>query len=106
MLRTLSDQLHFVRAVQAVDTAGVEPLRALRDETARAERERADDTLKACEEAMEKEEVVGKYHKRIRRREDLPVEKDHEETEDWRAVDLAQRKVGKFFVVDKGKRKD
>ncbi|RYC53837.1 hypothetical protein CHU98_g12375, partial [Xylaria longipes] len=39
MLSTLSSQLHFVRAIQGVDTAGVSPLRVIRDETAAGLRE-------------------------------------------------------------------
>lgn len=62
--------------------------------------------MRACEEALEREEVVGKYHKRIRRRKDVVVEKDEECAVDWKPVDAASRKVGKFFVVDKGKKVD
>ncbi|KAK8078152.1 hypothetical protein PG996_004322 [Apiospora saccharicola] len=35
LLTTLRTQLHFVRSIQGVDTAGVAPLAAIRDETAR-----------------------------------------------------------------------
>lgn len=36
MLRTLQSQLHFVRALQSVDTTGVPPLSAIREETPEA----------------------------------------------------------------------
>jgi hypothetical protein len=102
MLRTLADQLYFVRAVQAVNMTGVEPLRALRDETAEAEREGEERILKGCLEAEGKEEVVGKFYKRLRRRKE-EVERDDETMEDWRPLEAAERRVGKYFVVDKGK---
>ncbi len=40
MLRHLRQQVHFVKEIQKVDTRGVEPLVAIRDETAEARRER------------------------------------------------------------------
>ncbi|KIW41294.1 aspartyl/glutamyl-tRNA(Asn/Gln) amidotransferase, C subunit [Exophiala oligosperma] len=40
MLDTLRQQVHFVKEIQKVDTTGVEPLVALRDETAEARSER------------------------------------------------------------------
>jgi len=103
MLRTLSDQLHFVRAVQAVDTEGVEPLRSLRDETKEAQMELEEETMARYRDAIEKEEVVGKHYKRVRRRKIVLHEKDSETMEDWKPVDMAERKFGKYFVVEKGK---
>ena len=58
MMQTLASQLHFVREIQKVDTTGVEPLRAIRDETAEAARE-AEITIESLNEAFEKEEVLG-----------------------------------------------
>jgi glutamyl-tRNA amidotransferase complex subunit Gta3 len=104
MLRTLADQLYFVRAVQAVDTTGVEPLRALRDETKEAEQEGEERIERGCNEALAKEEIVGKFYKRIRRKAGEVGERDVETMEDeWRPLDAAERRVGKYFVVDKGK---
>jgi hypothetical protein len=99
MLKTLSSQLHFVREIQQVDTQGVPPLRALRDETIAAEKEReiSMDTLK---EALAREEVIGKHHKRIRRKTNPVGAKD---AEDWDVLGYAERKSGKYFVVDSGK---
>ncbi|KAI1494475.1 hypothetical protein F5X96DRAFT_562710 [Biscogniauxia mediterranea] len=55
----LTRQLSFVGAVRGVDTRGVEPLRAIRDETARGRRE--DQTLGVAQlaAALAAEEVVG-----------------------------------------------
>jgi Asp-tRNA(Asn)/Glu-tRNA(Gln) amidotransferase C subunit len=97
MLATLSSQLHFVRQIQEVDTAGIEPLRSLRDETVEGESE-AELGLDALREALGKEEVRGKFHKRIRRRagEDQSGEK-------WDVLGSATKKVGRYFVVEGGK---
>ncbi|KAK3713689.1 hypothetical protein LTR37_008383 [Vermiconidia calcicola] len=95
MLSTLSSQLHFVKEIQKVDTAGIEPLRSLRDETAQGEKE-------AELDALAQEEVRGKHHKRIRRRRDRAVAKQEE---DWDVLGTAQRKVGRYFVVEGGKDK-
>lgn len=99
MLKTLRSQLHFVRAIQEVDTKGVPPLRALRDETHAAEEEDkiSLDSIKA---ALEQEEVRGKHYKRIQRREG-PI--DTAGAEDWDVLGYAERKSGKYFVVESGK---
>lgn len=105
MLDTLSSQLHFVRAVQQVDTTGVEPLRALRDETAGGERENTYN-MESMRDALEGEEVVGKHHKRIRRK---PLQQDDDKTieaESWNVLGHAQRTVGKFFVVEGAPRQE
>lgn len=67
MLRQLASQLHFVRHVQTVDTAGVEPLRRLRDESAAADAD-AEITLGTVGDALRSEQLVGRFHPRIRRR--------------------------------------
>ncbi|KAI7164147.1 hypothetical protein KC349_g932 [Hortaea werneckii] len=95
MLSTLSSQLHFVKDIQAVDTIGVEPLRSLRDETAHGEAQ-AELGVEALKEALEKENVRGKYHKRIRRNRDAADRK----TRDWDPLATAHKKVGRFFVVE------
>ena len=98
MLSTLSSQLHFVKEIQKVDTTGVEPLQSLRDETAAGEQE-AELGLEAMKEAFALEEVRGKHHKRIRRRNAGRVEKEDE----WDVLGTAEKKVSRFFVVDGGK---
>ncbi|EME48771.1 hypothetical protein DOTSEDRAFT_67722 [Dothistroma septosporum NZE10] len=99
MLSTLSSQLHFVRDIQQVDTTAIEPLLSPRDETARGEKD-AELGMEALKEALAGEEVRGKHHKRIRRRQDLVVE-DREGK--WDVVGSASKKVGRYFVVEGGK---
>lgn len=96
MLDKLTAQLHFVGEIQRVDTTGVKPLRALRDETAAAEEEQtiALDTLKV---ALANEVVIGKHYPRIQRKTD-PV--DAREVEEWDVMGSAERKAGRFFVVE------
>lgn len=96
MLQTLASQLHFVRAIQAVDTSGIEPLRSLRDE-----REAAVVGLEEMKGALEGEEKVGKFHRRVRRKA-----RDDEGRQDGEGNVLGQagRKTGRYFVVEGGKK--
>ncbi|KAF2865322.1 hypothetical protein BDV95DRAFT_460513, partial [Massariosphaeria phaeospora] len=96
MLDTLSAQLHFVGEIQQVDTTGVEPLRAIRDETRAAEKEHKI-TMETLTEAFAQEKVVGKHHKRIQRNTDSV---DATDVENWAVLGSAERKAGKFFVVE------
>ncbi|EMD95980.1 hypothetical protein COCC4DRAFT_35727 [Bipolaris maydis ATCC 48331] len=96
MLDTLAAQLHFVGKIQEVDTTGVKPLRAIRDETAAAEEEQKI-TLETLKDALAKEKVVGRHHKRIQR-DTTPV--DAKDVEDWDVLGSAERKSGKYFVVE------
>ncbi|EON64561.1 hypothetical protein W97_03794 [Coniosporium apollinis CBS 100218] len=99
MLKTLSSQLHFVKEIQRVDTAGVAPLRAIRDETAAAEKE-IEINMASMADALAQEEVLGKHHKRIRRKEKALV--NMKGAEDWDVLGYAQCRSGKYFVVDSG----
>ncbi|PSS00522.1 hypothetical protein BD289DRAFT_450298 [Coniella lustricola] len=65
MLETLHTQLHFVRAIQAVDTSGVAPLRAIRDETCAGQEENTI-TLDTLRGVLGQEEAMG-FRKRPRR---------------------------------------
>lgn len=96
MLDTLSAQLHFVSEIQQVNTSGVTPLRALRDETLAAEKEQTI-KLETMQEALGKEKLVGKHYKRIQR-DTTPV--DAKDVEDWNVLGSAKRKAGKYFVVE------
>lgn len=58
MLDTLRQQVHFVKEIQKVDTTGVEPLVALRDETAEARSERQF-TRESLREFLDLEEKRG-----------------------------------------------
>lgn len=100
MLATLSSQLHFVKEIQKIDTTGVEPLRSLRDETAEGERS-AELGMEALREALEKEEVRGKFHKRIRRKRERGAVKREDE---WDVLGTTGKRTGKFFVVEGGKK--
>jgi Asp-tRNA(Asn)/Glu-tRNA(Gln) amidotransferase C subunit len=96
MLDTLAAQLHFVGKIQEVDTTGVEPLRAIRDETTAAEEEQTI-TVATLKDAFEKEKIIGTHHKRIQR-ETTPV--DAKDAEDWDVLGSAERKAGKYFTVE------
>ncbi|KND94200.1 hypothetical protein TOPH_01073 [Tolypocladium ophioglossoides CBS 100239] len=100
MIATLQNQLQFVRAVQRVDTAGVEPLSAVRDETDEAVRENTVG-LEDLRGALDKEARVGHY-KRPRR---VKVKVDAE-AEEWDALSTASRKAGKYFVVESGSKEN
>ncbi|KAH3945391.1 hypothetical protein HBH70_054410 [Parastagonospora nodorum] len=96
MLDTLAAQLHFVGKIQEVDTTGVEPLRAMRDETIAAEEEHKI-TVATLQEALDKEKVIGTHYKRIQR-DASPV--DAKDAEDWDVLGSAERKAGKYFVAE------
>ena len=98
MLATLESQLHFVKEIQKVDTTGVEPFSSLRDETEAGEQE-AELDLAAMKDALAQEEVRGNFHRRIRRVRDGKAR----QKPDWDVLGGAERKVGKFFVVEGGK---
>ena len=94
-----------MRAIQEVDTEGVEPLKAVRDETKNAERE-SEITLESLRAEFEKEEVVGKRG-RIRKKEGMEAETGKRErgvgVEGWDLLRQAPKKMGRFVVVETGK---
>ncbi|KAK8247523.1 DUF726 domain protein [Phyllosticta capitalensis] len=102
MLATLRSQLHFVRAIQEIDTEGVSPLRAIRDETTPAEKESEIGLHSgAIKEALAQEEVKGEHYKRVitkERKEDDVTKR----AEDWDVLGYAEKKAGKYFVVENG----
>lgn len=100
MLKTLETQLHFVREIQRVDTADVEPLVSIRDETPTAIEENTI-TLADLQDDLDAEEQVGKYGRVRRVPRDDPVAK---KAEDWDLFGMAEGKtMGKYFVVRKQK---
>ena len=101
MISDLQSQLKFVRAIQEVDTEGVEPLQSIRDETKDAEREN-EITVATLQKEFDKEEVVGKRG-RIRRRPNVPDAARDEQATNWDPVSQAPRKLGRFIVVDTAK---
>jgi len=96
MLDTLADQLHFVNKIQEIDTTGVTPLRAIRPEGKAARMHRMIG-LEQVKDALNSEKVIGQYHKRIQR-DTTP--KDAKDVEDWDVLGSAERKSGKYFVVE------
>ncbi|KAK7920341.1 hypothetical protein PG985_008363 [Apiospora marii] len=107
LLTTLRTQLHFVRSIQGVDTAGVAPLAAIRDETARGRREQTIG-LEALKEALANEDVVGHSRRPRRRRveqdqQQMKKEGQRNEAEDWDALAGASETAGRYFVVRSGK---
>ena len=114
MLKTLRSQLHFVREIQSVDTTGVTPLSAIREETeeARAEMMIGLDTLK---EALGQEEIRGRM-KRPRRWVDDEHGYDSSQRVvtsvtsvtsvksdggvEWKPLDGAPKTYGRYFVVE------
>ena len=117
-MRDLEAQLAFVRAVRDVDTAGVEPLRAVRDETAAGARKRRVG-LDALRPALAHEDVVG-HARRPRRRggrrlllqqggEGAGAADGHghddariKGVEDWDVLAAASETAGPYFVVRSG----
>jgi len=98
MLKTLQSQLHFVKEIQSVDTTGVEPLQAIRDETEEGIKE-ATIGLDDLREAFADEEIKGR-NRRPRRKRDTTRKQNENETQDWDALGTAKRTVAKFFVVN------
>jgi hypothetical protein len=96
MLDTLAAQLHFVGKIQEVDTTGIEPLRAIRDETTVAEKEHTI-TVATLQDALDREKLIGTHYKRIQR-DTTPV--DATDAEDWNVLGSAERKAGKYFIVE------
>lgn len=83
--------------MQRVDTTGVEPLRALRDETEAAQKQN-EVGLEDLKEALEREVLVGHYQRP--RRVKQAVE---DEAENWDALSTARKTAGRYFVVKSGK---
>ena len=101
MISTLQSQLQFVRAVQQVDTSGVEPLRAIQDETVDGMRENTIG-LAGMKELLDKEMQVGHY----RRSKRVKQSGETSPAEDWDALSTASRRAGKYFVVESGPKQD
>lgn len=100
MLATLRSQLHFVRAIQKIDTEDVSPLRAIRDESIPAEEElEVGLDSSAVKEALAQEEIRGEHYRRTvtKEREEDDISKA---AEDWDVLGHAEKKVGKYFIVE------
>ena len=103
MLKTLESQIHFVREIQKVDTTGVEPLRAIRDETAEGIEEQTI-RLADLQEYLDAEEVVGRNGRIKRRPKEDPEAKL---AEDWDPFVMSEgqgKNKGRYFFVRKEKK--
>jgi hypothetical protein len=100
MLDSLHSHLHFVTHIRSVDTTSISPLQSLRDETTTGIQNQ-EIGLRDLEDALGKEEVKGRYYKRIRRRQEDADE--GESAQNWDVLGQARKKVGRFFVVEGGK---
>ncbi|KIW14685.1 hypothetical protein PV08_07469 [Exophiala spinifera] len=116
MLNTLRQQVHFVKEIQKVDTTGVQPLVALRDETAEARSERQF-TRSSLKEFLDLEEKRGKNgtirrNKEVEPRRNIltkPRQFQAEHTDDRLedpfnlsndpAAHKSDKKRGQYFVV-------
>lgn len=76
LMRTLLDQLHFVRDTQSVDTSGIQPLQMIRDEISVRQ-------YSIKDVAPDTENDVGKQG-----------------SVEWDVLSLAERKLGSYLVVD------
>lgn len=104
LLKTLQAQIHFVKEIQKVETSGVEPLRAIRDETTAAVEEETI-TLDDLKPYLDTEEKVGRNGRVKRQKEshDHGVENAHT----WDPFGMSanqSKKHGKFFVVKRPKK--
>ena len=99
MIKTLESQLHFVRAIQSVDTTGIQPLQSIRDESDEAAKEN-EITLESLQAHLDQEEVVGRS-RRIKRRKDFTAAK--QEDNHFDPLAQASKKIGRYIVVETGK---
>lgn len=103
MMTDLKSQLRFVQAVQKVNTEGVEPLQSIRDETRQGERENMI-TVESLKAEFDKEAVVGKRGRIVRRKVVPQVDEEREgDLADWDALAHASKKLGRYFVVETDK---
>lgn len=101
LLQTLHTQLHFVRAIQAVDTAGVSPLTSIRKETAAAA---PVITLDALKDALAGETIVG-FRRRPRRVRGGQADTLRERGEQEVLVEekTRERRERGYYVVESGR---
>ena len=97
MIKDLESQLQFVRAIQEVDTEGVEPLVSIRDETAEAEEE-SEITFDTLKGHFAKEKKSG-----IRGRITRHGGAEKEDAEDWDALACAPKTMGRYIALDNAK---
>lgn len=94
-LDTLCNQLRFVREVQSVETTGLQPLQAIRDETRQGIQEQTVG-VKDVEQILIQEDSFG-HNRRPRRRK--PVV-DTSDIGDWDVLATSSQTAGKYVVVN------
>lgn len=100
MLKTLESQIHFVKEMQSVDTAGVEPLRSIRDESPAAVKETTIG-LDRLKDAIAKERVTGR-RRRVQRVQDERNTRPDGSAWDGNALGSASKTKGPYFIVETG----
>jgi len=113
MLHDLRDQVHFVKEIQKVDTTGVRPLVAIRDETTE-HRQETTITRGTLAEFLALEEKKGKNGTIRRRKDTYQVTSFSADSQPWREDPIEwskvedpwatgegaeSRRIGKFFFV-------
>ena len=96
MLATLHSQLRFVQAVQKVDTNGVTPLAAIRDET-NTPRDEHTVTLDKLREEFGKEEQIGVLRRVIRKQDTAPCASL--EVGAWDPLESAPSTKGRYISI-------
>ncbi|KAK4209521.1 hypothetical protein QBC37DRAFT_430246 [Rhypophila decipiens] len=108
IISTLQSQLLFVKEIQKVDTTGVAPLSAIRDESAPGVRE-STITLETLSQALSEEESFGHCKRPRRKRTSVSSVSEGavaSEKEDWDVLATASEKAGRYFVVRSKKTKE
>ena len=99
LLKTLQSQIHFVKEIQKIDTTGVSPLVALRDESEDGIRE-STITMQDLQDALALEKPVGRNGRIRRQKVSNPAS---HEAQDWDPLKMTEDTAGRFFVVRKAK---
>lgn len=98
MLQDLARQIHVVRQIQLVDEAGIEPLARLEDETVEAKKENQVN-LETMKEELNREIWRGRWNRRVLGKQ-LPATGDRRSEGEWDVLRQAQKRIGRFFVVE------
>jgi aspartyl/glutamyl-tRNA(Asn/Gln) amidotransferase C subunit len=101
MLHDLRDQVHFVKEIQKVDTTGVQPLVAIRDETSEYRREQTI-TREKLAEYLALEEKKGKNGTIRRRRDTYQVTSFTADSQPWKEDPIEWSKVEDPWAMGEG----
>ncbi|KIW63187.1 aspartyl/glutamyl-tRNA(Asn/Gln) amidotransferase, C subunit [Phialophora macrospora] len=101
MLHDLRDQVHFVKEIQKVDTTGVQPLVAIRDETSEHRREQTI-TREKLAEYLALEEKKGKNGTIRRRKDSYLITSFSLDSQPWMEDPIAWSKVEDPWAMGEG----